>query len=163
MIPIQDAKKAFINPTIIKGVKPEEMAAFQFIPAANLSQTVPMAKVTNIPTVLAIIPLTTVKLVFSKINPIKNAVGINPTMYPPVGPAITANPAEAPLKTGIPIAPINAYKITANVPYLEPNIVAAKPTARVSPVIGTSGNGMVTWARMLIIAANKALKIHIFK
>ena len=73
------------------------------------SQIVPNAYVTAVQSTIPITAITMFPENFSTKNPLINAKKINPTKYPPVGPASLASPPLNPENTGSPTAPIRRY------------------------------------------------------
>src|SRR5699024_8101491 len=80
-------------------------------------------------------------------QPATQAAGTKPRMKPKLGASTEAGPPLHPGDTGAPARATSREVSSAAAPRREPSAAPTRITPRVCPVIGTSGSGMVTWAR----------------
>lgn len=100
----------FIMSPGMKGITPVTKASFRDKFATIISQPVPMAYVVKIASIPPLVKPKTLEFLdflmnFSLIFPAMKAAGMNPMMYPPVGPSSIPGPPDPAWKTGSPIVP----------------------------------------------------------
>ena len=136
--------------------------ADKFIFITTINQTVPIAKHPMSPniidtTVITIFVISLFPFASFIINPMINAVSKNPTIYHPVGPAITPGPEENPANTGTPIVPSIINTIIEISLLFVPRSPAVTNTAKVCSVNGTGPIGTLIHEHTAIIAVNTAI------
>ena len=144
---------------IMKGTKPERIAASVDIPICHLSHGRPVRYVKNTETRedSSAPARGFASKAFISIDP-ANAAGIIPIRYPPVGPSRDARPPPD-VKTGRPAVPMKRYTITLDSArdggrHAEPSIVKS-----VVRVIGTGTIGILMNAPAEIRAAKRAVSV----
>lgn len=157
------ATEIFSKSGIIYGITQTDNVAIISIFIKIINQTVPNAKHAASPINIEKAVTATLNVLFLLFtNPVIKLiiiiVNINPTMYPPVGPAITAAPALNPENTGTPATPNNIYTIIEISPLLSPSRPAMMNTAKVCKVNGIGPKLILIQEHTTIKAVNTAIK-----